>query len=99
MDTAATDRQDLPDAGRPPRRSVDVTLERVGDEAILYDRRGRRAHVVNDSAARVFELCDGNASMQSVTEQLAAAFELPPGQVEGDVQAIVDTFRRLGVLV
>ena len=38
----------------PPTPSTDVTLQRVGNEAILHDQRNGRAHVLNATAARVW---------------------------------------------
>jgi hypothetical protein len=99
MESAASYRHELTELDRPLRPNPDVTLERAGREAILYDRQGRRAHVVNESAARLFELCDGTATLETVTEEFAAAYGLPVADVEGDVQAIVGTFRRLNVLL
>lgn len=99
MENAATQRHDVPAAERPVRRNPDVTLERAGREAILYDRARRQVHVVNESAARLFELCDGDASLATLTEEFAAGYSLPAAEVEGDVRAIVATFRELGVLL
>ena len=41
------------------RRRGEVSLQEVGREAILHDRRLGKAHVINGSAARIWELCDG----------------------------------------
>jgi hypothetical protein len=98
MERAATHRDDVSPAEHPVRRNPDVTLERAGKEAILYDRGRRQAHVVNESAARLFELCDGDVSLLTLTAAFAAAYALPEEEVGGDVRAIVGTFRELGVL-
>ena len=99
MERIAEHGQDEPGSDCPPRPNPDVTLERAGNEAILYDRANRRVHVVNESAARLFELCDGESSEETLTIDFAAAYGLPIAEVEGDVRAILGTFRRLGVLV
>ena len=75
----------------------DVTLQRVGREAILHDARSGQAHVINASAARVWELCDGRPS-----DQLLAAFAEPyglaPEAVRADVERVLAGFRDLGLL-
>ena len=83
----------------PPTRSADVTLQRVGREAILYDRRNGRAHVINDSAARIWDLCDGRASQEEITRAFAASYDMPESAVQDDVTRILTTFRELQVLV
>jgi hypothetical protein len=81
-----------------PRPSTDVTLQRVGNEAILYDRRNGRAHVINSSAARIWDLCDGRATVDEITGAFAAAYAMPVADVSADVAAILATFHELHVL-
>jgi PqqD family protein of HPr-rel-A system len=81
-----------------PNPGADVTLQRVGNEAILYDRRNGRTHVINNSAARIWELCDGRATVEEITGAFAAAYAIPASEVRADVAAILATFRDLCVL-
>jgi hypothetical protein len=81
-----------------PRPSTDVTLQRVGNEAILYDRRNGRAHVINSSAARIWDLCDGRATVDEITGAFAAAYAMPVADVSADVATILATFHELHVL-
>jgi PqqD family protein of HPr-rel-A system len=81
-----------------PTPGAGVVLQRVGGEAILYDRRNGRAHVINSSAARIWELCDGRATVEEITGAFAAAYALPASDVRADVASILTTFRELHVL-
>ena len=85
-------------SGDIPTRSADATLQHVGSEAILYDRRNGRAHVINNSAARIWELCDGQANVEQIAGAFAAAYAMPASEVYDDVLAILATFRELRVL-
>jgi PqqD family protein of HPr-rel-A system len=85
-------------SGDIPTRSVDATLQHVGSEAILYDRRNGRAHVINNSAARIWELCDGQANVEQIAGAFAASYAMPTSEVYDDVLAILATFRELRVL-
>ena len=84
--------------GAAPARSSAVTLERVGQEAILHDRERGRVHVVNGSAARLWELCDGQATVEEIVFAFAASFGAGPDAVRADVEAAVAQFRELGVV-
>lgn len=75
----------------------DVTLQRVGREAILHDDRAGQAHVINASAARVWELCDGR-SFEEVVASFAEPYGLGPDAVRADVERVIDGFDRLGLL-
>jgi hypothetical protein len=83
---------------RPPTSSKDVSLQRVGQEAILHDRRNGRAHVINESAAQIWELCDGQHTLDQIAGAFAASYDLPASVVLQDVEYILTKFRELGVL-
>ena len=81
-----------------PTRSTSVTLQQVGQEAILYDRQHGQAHVINTSAVRIWELCDGRATLDEIAGAFAASYGLPVAAVHEDVVKILTTFRELRVL-
>jgi hypothetical protein len=81
-----------------PTRREGVTLQRVGPEAILYDKPNGRAHVINNSAARLWELCDGRAAVGEITAAFAKSYAMPVSDVQADVIATLAVFRDLGVL-
>ena len=83
---------------RLPTPSTDVSLQRVGQEAILNDRRNGRAHVINESAAQIWELCDGQHTLDQIVSAFAAVYGLPAADVQADVQYILAKFHELGVL-
>jgi len=81
-----------------PTRCAGVALQRVGNEAILYDKSNGRAHVINSSAARLWELCDGQATVEEIAAAFAASYALPTSDVQSDVLTTLATFRELRVL-
>ena len=83
---------------RFPTPSTDVSLQRVGQEAILHDRRNGRAHVINESAAQIWELCDGQNTLDQIVSAFAAAYALPAADVQADVHYILAKFHELRVL-
>jgi PqqD family protein of HPr-rel-A system len=76
---------------------ADVTLQRVGKEAILHDARSGQAHVINASAARVWELCDGRP-MDELLSAFAEPYGLTPEAVRADVERVLASFRELSLL-
>ena len=75
----------------------DVTLQRVGREAILHDAAAGKAHVINAPAARVWELCDGRA-MDDLLRAFAEPYGRAPDDVRADVERVLTGFRQLGLL-
>ncbi|HEY4347543.1 MAG TPA: HPr-rel-A system PqqD family peptide chaperone [Gaiellaceae bacterium] len=83
--------------GRITRRA-DVTLTRTGGEALLVDERGGSVHVVNGTAARLWELCERSPTIEELAESLATSYELMETDVRRDVEKMVETLEGLGLL-
>jgi PqqD family protein of HPr-rel-A system len=86
---------DRPSAGPTARR--DVTLQRVGREAILHDAQNGQAHVINGTAAQLWELCDGRPYDELVAA-FAGVYGREPATVADDVRRTLDRFEALGLL-
>ena len=80
-----------------PRARGDVALQRVGREAILHDAASGQAHVINGSAARVWELADGRP-VDDLLQAFAAPYGLLPDDVRDDVRQVLHRFAALGLL-
>jgi len=63
----------------PLARSVDLIVDTIGDELLVYDTSNNRAHSLNKNAAAVWKACDGTRSTEGIsryTELDQAAVEL-----------------------
>lgn len=87
-----------PTSSNRPRRRTDVVLQDVGGEAILIDPRTDEAHVLNGSAARLWELCDGERSLDELAAEFGAIYDLTAADVIDDVREVVDELIRLDLV-
>jgi Trypsin-co-occurring domain 2/Coenzyme PQQ synthesis protein D (PqqD) len=67
---------DAPTAGIPerPARAGGLEVQEVADGLMVYQAEPECVHQLNNTAAVVFELCDGHNTVPEISEQLAAAF-------------------------
>lgn len=68
-----------------PARVGGIEVHEVADGLIIYQAEPECVHQLNNTAAIVFELCDGNNTVPEISEQLAAAFGhngVPAGAAE-----------------
>jgi hypothetical protein len=75
---------------RPAARRDGILSERLDDELLVFDTAAERAHSLNPTATRVFEACDGTASVA----EIAAALELEVAVIEMSL----DTLAKNGLL-
>jgi hypothetical protein len=57
---------------RPRARDDALVVERVDDEVLVYDLERDKAHCLNETAAVVFEGCDGERSVAELAERVSA---------------------------
>ncbi len=84
-----------PSSHTRPRRRADVALQDVGGEAILIDPHTDEAHVLNGSAARLWQLCDGERTIDELAAEFGAIYDLQAADVLDDVREVIDELVKL----
>lgn len=51
----------------PRMRERDLVVQEVADELLVYDLETNKAHCLNNSAAAVWKLCDGERSVEDIS--------------------------------
>jgi len=85
------------EADRPTRRP-DVEWVTLDGEAVLYDPTGDSLHRLNAAATAVWAACDGRATPAEIIRVMNGTYEGSPRAIARDVPAVIDRFRRLGLL-
>jgi hypothetical protein len=57
-----------------PQRATNLHIEQLGDELAIYDWERKEVHALNPTAARVWQLCDGQTSPAHMAATVAAKF-------------------------
>jgi hypothetical protein len=85
----------LPDR---PIRAEGLEIHEVDDGLLVYQAQPECVHHLNNTAAVVFELCDGENTVPGISEQLAQVFGLDrtPGET---VEKCITDFMDKGVVV
>jgi hypothetical protein len=81
-----------------PRARDDLTVVELDGEAVIYDEERHDLHHLHPTATIVFGLCDGTSTMKEMSVDIAEAFEVPVGEVEPEVRALIRRFRTSGLL-
>jgi hypothetical protein len=70
-------RQDATSLGshKPLARSEDLIVEELGDEVLVYDSNVDVAHCLSPDAARVWQQCDGETPIETLTAQVGLSAE------------------------
>jgi Coenzyme PQQ synthesis protein D (PqqD) len=78
-----------------PMRSSSIRVQPAGRDVLVHDVERRKIHVLNETAARVLEACDGHTCVSEVARRIAPQNVT---QAAKDVARIVEEFRSLGIV-
>jgi PqqD family protein of HPr-rel-A system len=95
-----------PDGGAPmtvpptyqPAKSADVLELDMGDGLILYNHDSSLVHHLNPSAALVWQLCDGEATVGRLATEIAEEYGLRSNEVVEQVSAVIAEFDALDLV-
>ena len=81
-----------------PKHVEPLEIRAVGDEVLVHDEAHGKVHVLNATAGRVLEWCDGTRSRAQIADALATAYGIPAERASDDVATVLESFRAQGLL-
>jgi hypothetical protein len=81
-----------------PHRRADIVIQQIGRETVLQDRDRQQVHVVNRTAAWIWERLDGTRASEEIATEMAEQFEVTVDRARRDVVEIIRSFGKLGLL-
>jgi len=85
-------------SGRIPTRVPDFRLEELDSEVLLYHPRQTKAVHLNETAALIWQLCDGQRTADDITTLLCQAYPEDAPSVTTDVAATLERLVREGAV-
>lgn len=83
-----------------PRRMDGILCKALGSETLLYWPDGKAIHVLNQTALAIWELSDGEHTVQDMEAWIRAKFQVldPQTDILGDIQRTLQTFTDKGLV-
>lgn len=78
---------------RPEARVENVSAEVVGSDYVLHDSATGQVHFLNQTAALVWDLCDGSRTLRDIATEVARLYQQPAESVVADVTRAVGLLR------
>jgi hypothetical protein len=87
-------------ASQHPKSRADVIFRPLDDSWVLFDPGTEQLHVLNLSAALVWEFSDGETALEAIAEAVGSAFDPPVTLAEAmtDVLSVLERFQEAGLL-
>jgi hypothetical protein len=79
-------------------RKPGILVQDLGGELLLYNAEEKMMHILNPTARYIWELCNGNQSIEAMEETIKASFSVPGGHdVVGDIRQTLEVFASKGL--
>jgi len=82
------------------RRDPTLPFQRMDEDTIVVDPRSREVHLLNETAARIWELLETASSIDELCEALGEEYEGAPAEaLRREVEAFVEDLGGKGLLL
>ena len=95
----ARESQSLSPPGVRLRVPEHVLMRSLGDEMVMLNLDAESYYGLNEVGARLMQLAQAGATLEQVTEQLLAEFEVGREQLEHDLRTVAAQLIAAGLLV
>ncbi len=82
-----------------PTRAADLEIRKAESDVLVHDLTHKKVHVLNGVAGHVLTLCDGTRSRASIAQSICDATGADFLTVSRDVEAVLQEFANLRLLV
>lgn len=87
----------MPDL-RKPKPVADYQMEMIEGEAVILHPSSTRVLYTNPSGALVWDLCNGERTVDEIIAAITKTFPEAAAQIPGDVAEALDSFVAAGVM-
>jgi hypothetical protein len=81
-----------------PIQRKDIIWRRVGDTIIVIREDGLSSHILNKTAAYIWELCDGTLDTSDIADRMHERFDVSLELAESDAEKIIKELTRAGIM-
>ena len=79
-------------------RSEDVIWRRIGDEIVVIKDDGLSVHLLNKTAALIWEMCSETCEPENIATRLCERFAVSLDEARADVEDIIGKLEKIGLM-
>lgn len=79
-------------------QAQDVIWHRIGDDIVVIKDNGLTTHILNKTAAFIWEMCNGKCGIDEITKRLYEYFEVSRDEARADASDTINIFNKKGII-
>jgi len=90
----------MDESTKMPKVRGDVSIQELGEEVMIYDPLNEKVHILNNTAHCIWNLCNGNCTIQEIKEEISKKFpETTEQEILKDIATAIDNFEKNKLLM
>ena len=81
-----------------PKASEDVVWKKNNDKIVIFDAKSGKLFELSETAACIWELCDGKRTEEDIVSILAKEFHKDEANIRGDILEFIEEMYQKGFL-
>jgi hypothetical protein len=81
------------------KQAEDVVWRRIGDDIVVIKDDGLSTHVLNKTAAIIWEMSDGGCGIEEIASYIYRHFDVSLEEARADVIGLVETLTTRGIII
>jgi hypothetical protein len=79
-------------------QAKDIIWRKIGDEVVVIKDDGLSTHVLNKTAAVIWEMCERDRALEEIAQGLSERFEVSYEQAVTDVNETVEKLLQVSIM-
>ncbi len=89
----------MTESNENPKAIEPLEIRAVGDESLVHDPTNGKVHVLNMTAAKILQLCNGSRSADDIVKSISEEMGADPAIVSQDVDSMIAQFKDIGLVL
>jgi hypothetical protein len=79
-------------------QAENIIWRRIGDDVVVIKDDGLATHILNKTAAYIWELCDGKRSIDEIAVNLCERYDVSPEEARTDTRETIENLTKAGII-
>jgi len=79
-------------------QAENIIWRRIGDDVVIIKDDGLATHVLNKTAAYIWELCDGKRGIDEIAASLCERYDVSPEEARADARETIENLTKAGII-
>jgi len=80
------------------KQAEDVIWRRIGDDIVVIKDDGQSTHILNKTAALIWELCDGQRGIDEIAAGLYERYDVSLEEARVDTRETIENLTKAGII-